>query len=172
MARQGGSPGTAVLSRAGLSRACFLLFASWGFALMGDWAHLRVRARVLQRRLLVRAVLRVNPCPPAALQDSELTTTQRMAGEMVQRMFASPAWAASPRQNEIYDVMRALEGQAAEVGHGLRSMGMGGNAEGGTAGWAHACRQATAVGTLGCCKSIRRPPEDGRSAVLCTVSAG
>lgn len=31
-------------------------------------------------------------------------------------MFASPAWAASPRQNEIYDVMRALEGQAAEVG--------------------------------------------------------
>lgn len=56
--------------------------------------------------------------PPALrppLQESELATAQRMAQEMVQRMFASPAWAASPRQNEIHDVMRALEGQAAEV---------------------------------------------------------
>ncbi len=84
-----------------------------------------------------------------------------MAQEMVQRMFASSAWAASPRQNEIYDVMRALEGQAAEVGQGLRAVGMGGDAMGGTAGWAHACRQATAVGALGCCESMRRPPEDG-----------
>lgn len=56
---------------------------------------------------------------------SELTTTQRMAEEMVQRMFASPAWAASPRQNEIYDVMRALEGQAAEAHRGVQTYGRG-----------------------------------------------
>jgi hypothetical protein len=44
---------------------------------------------------------------------------------MVDRMFASPAWQAVPRQVELRDAMRALEAQAAEVGRG----------GGGLAGW-------------------------------------
>ncbi|KAL4452203.1 hypothetical protein ABPG75_007865 [Micractinium tetrahymenae] len=58
-------------------------------------------------------------------KESELATAQRMVEEVVQRMFAGPAWSASPRQNEIRDVMRALEGQAVEAHRGVQTYGRG-----------------------------------------------
>lgn len=56
------------------------------------------------------------PCTPT--QESELATAQRTRDELVVRMFASPAWAASRRQNELVDTARALDAQAAEVRRG------------------------------------------------------
>jgi len=56
------------------------------------------------------------PCLPLLLlQASELATAKRTLQELVGRMFAGPAWRVSPRQNELADAMRALEGQVAEV---------------------------------------------------------
>lgn len=47
------------------------------------------------------------PCrlPPA--QVSELSATQRQLEQHVERLFASPAWRASPRQCELADRLKA-----------------------------------------------------------------
>ena len=49
------------------------------------------------------------------LQASELAGTQQQLMELVERMFSSPAWRASPRQTELADALRALAARSAEV---------------------------------------------------------
>ena len=49
------------------------------------------------------------------LQASELAITQQQLMELVERMFSSPAWRASPRQTELVEALQALEAQSAEV---------------------------------------------------------
>lgn len=56
---------------------------------------------------------------------SELATAKRTLQELVGRMFAGPAWRVSPRQNELADAMRALEGQVAEAQRGVTTYGRG-----------------------------------------------
>ena len=54
-------------------------------------------------------------CASHVFQAAELETAQRTLEQLVDRMFASPAWQAAPRVAEIGDALRGLETQAAEV---------------------------------------------------------
>ncbi|PSC72099.1 hypothetical protein C2E20_4619 [Micractinium conductrix] len=56
---------------------------------------------------------------------AELETAQRTLEQLVDRMFASPAWQAAPRVAEIGDALRGLETQAAEARRGVTSYGRG-----------------------------------------------
>lgn len=61
---------------------------------------------------------------PHPVQESELARARRDLEELVERMFASPAWRASPAMAAIEDASRALQGQAAEVGVVAGTAGM------------------------------------------------
>ena len=54
-------------------------------------------------------------CCPNRTQASELASTRQQLMELVERMFSSPAWRASPRQTELVEALQALEAQSAEV---------------------------------------------------------
>ncbi|KAI7842953.1 hypothetical protein COHA_003460 [Chlorella ohadii] len=58
-------------------------------------------------------------------KESELATAQRTQQELVNRMFAAPAWSASPTLSALNDATRALEAQAAEQGRGVATYGNG-----------------------------------------------
>lgn len=58
-------------------------------------------------------------------KDAELAAARRELEVLVERMFAAPAWRASPRLNVLGDSMRVLEGQAAEAGRHAASFGRG-----------------------------------------------
>jgi hypothetical protein len=70
-----------------------------------------------QQAASLEAQLREAQSQLAAWQgkDAELSAARREVELLVERMFAAPAWRASPRMNELCDAMRALDGQAAEV---------------------------------------------------------
>lgn len=70
-----------------------------------------------QQAASLEAQLREAQSQLAAWQgkDAELAAARREVELLVERMFAAPAWRASPRMNELGDTMRALDGQAAEV---------------------------------------------------------
>ena len=61
----------------------------------------------------------------ALVQAAELATAQHTLAELTDRMFASPAWRASPHLNQLGDSVRALEGQLAEAGRGTATYGRG-----------------------------------------------
>ncbi|EFN57473.1 expressed protein [Chlorella variabilis] len=58
-------------------------------------------------------------------KESELARARRDLEELVERMFASPAWRASPAMAAIEDASRALQGQAAEAARGVSTYGRG-----------------------------------------------
>lgn len=60
-------------------------------------------------------------------KSAELATARASLQQLEERMFAGPAWRASPELNELGDSLRALEAQAAEVGRvGRWRVGAGG----------------------------------------------
>ncbi|KAL4438732.1 hypothetical protein ABPG77_006336 [Micractinium sp. CCAP 211/92] len=58
-------------------------------------------------------------------KSAELATARASLQQLEERMFAGPAWRASPELNELGDSLRALEAQAAEAGQHAQSFGRG-----------------------------------------------
>ncbi|KAL4440178.1 hypothetical protein ABPG75_003179 [Micractinium tetrahymenae] len=58
-------------------------------------------------------------------KSAELATAQASLQQLEERMFAAPAWRASPRLNELGDSLRALESQSAEANRHAQSFGRG-----------------------------------------------
>lgn len=83
--------------------------------------HLLLDQQVKHKHHIIAA------CCLPRVQDAELAAARRELEVLVERMFAAPAWRASPRLNVLGDSMRVLEGQAAEVSAGVGTdRGIGG----------------------------------------------